>query len=85
MHEEIYSGRLFGGILRKPFNIVIIVANTPTIQNTEIDKFYSTLVNAKTRCKSPEIIIMRDLNVKMEKERDGETSGKYRENGFTRQ
>lgn len=62
-----------------PFNIFIIVVYALTAQSKEkeIGKFYSMLNNAKTQCKSQEIIIvMRNLNARLDNERNGEIVGK---------
>lgn len=55
--------------------IFIIVVHSSTEESTEeeIEKFYCMIDDAKIQCKSQGItIIMRDLNIKVGKERDEE-------------
>lgn len=48
-----------------------------TKHEEKIDKFYSTQDNAKSKCKSQEIIITGDLNSKIRKERGSEIVSIY--------
>lgn len=61
--------------------MVIIVVYAPMSKSTEkeIDKFHNTLENVKYLSKFQDIIIiiLRDLNAKVEKEQDNEMICKY--------
>lgn len=61
-----------------PFNIFIIVVYSLTAQSKEKkSKFYSMLDNAKVQGKLQEItIVMRNLNTRLDNERNGEIVGK---------
>ncbi|XP_065066164.1 craniofacial development protein 2-like [Rhopilema esculentum] len=64
----------------QPFNISIIIVYAPPSESSEeeIVAFYNKLEEAKSHCKSQEIVvIMGDLNAKVGQEADGEVIGKH--------
>ena len=64
----------------QPFDISIIIVYAPTSESSEeeIVAFYNNLEEAKSHCRSQEIVIIRgDLNAKVGQEADGEVIGKH--------
>ena len=77
LSDRVLLARLNGA----PLNMAIIIAYAPTSDSTEeeVDKFYETLELAKGQCKSQDIIIiiMGDINAKVDSEPFEEIVGKY--------
>ena len=60
-------------------NIIQVYAPTEAAQNEEMNEFYSKLEETRRKCKTNEILVlMGDLDAKVEKNRDGNTKGPFR-------
>ena len=63
---------------QRDLNIIKVYAPTEAAQNEEIDEFYGKLEETRRKCKTNEIlVVMEDLNAKVEKNRDGNTVGPF--------